>query len=96
MALAGLSKLELLVVSEAFETETTSFWLHPDFNSKDIQTEVILLPAAVAFEKDGTMTNSSRWIQGKKAVVAPKGESMPDGDMIYEIMKRLKKILCKQ
>lgn len=91
MALAGLSKLELLVVSEAFETETTSFWLHPDFNSKDIQTEVILLPAAVAFEKDGTMTNSSRWIQGKKAVVAPKGESMPDGDMIYEIMKRLKK-----
>lgn len=91
MALAGLSKLDMLVVSEVFETETTSFWLHPDLNPKDIKTEVILLPAAVSFEKDGTMTNSSRWIQGKKAVVPAKGESMPDGDMIYEIVKRLKK-----
>src|SRR5699024_12791980 len=69
MALEGLSKLDMLVVSEIFETETSSFWLHPDYNPKDIKTEVILLPAAVTFEKDGTMTNSCRWIQGKKAIV---------------------------
>ncbi|MBY7142068.1 molybdopterin-dependent oxidoreductase [Virgibacillus sp. NKC19-3] len=94
MALEGLSKLDLLVVSEIFETETSSFWQHPDFNSKDIKTEVLLLPAASTFEKDGTMTNSSRWIQGKEAVIPTVGESMPDADILYEIMMRLKKRLA--
>src|SRR5699024_12080503 len=92
MALVGLSKLDLLVVSEVIETETSSFWLHPDYNPKDIKTEVILLPAAVTFEKDGTMTNSSRWIQGKKAIVPPPGEAKPDADIIYELMSKIKKI----
>lgn len=92
IALEGLSKLELLVVSEVFETETSSFWLHPDYNPKDIKTEVILLPAAVTFEKDGTMTNSSRWIQGKEAVIDLPGEAKPDADIIYEIMNKVKEL----
>lgn len=90
MAYEGLSKLDLLVVSEIFETETSSFWLHPDYNPKDIKTEVILLPAAFTFEKDGTMTNSSRWIQGKEAFVEAPGEAMPDADIIFEIMSKIK------
>lgn len=92
MALEGLSKLDMLVVSEIFETETSSFWLHPDYNPKDIKTEVILLPAAVTFEKDGTMTNSCRWIQGKKAIVPAPGEAIPDADIIYELMHKIKKL----
>src|SRR5699024_5921405 len=92
MALEGLSKLDLLVVSEVFETETSSFWLHPDYNPKDIKTEVILLPAAFTFEKDGTMTNSSRWIQGKEAIVEAPGEAKPDADILYELMLKVKEL----
>ncbi|WP_199799055.1 molybdopterin-dependent oxidoreductase [Lentibacillus cibarius] len=90
MALQGLSNLDLLVVSEAFETETSSFWLHPDLNPEDIQTEVLLLPASITFEKAGTITNSSRWIQGKDAIVPARGEAKPDADIIYEFMLKLK------
>ncbi|KLT15143.1 formate dehydrogenase [Neobacillus vireti] len=92
MVWRGLSNLDLLVVAEIFETETASFWQHPDVNPKDIQTEVILLPAAMAFEKAGTMTNSARWVQGKPAAVPAPGEAIPDGDMIYEIMNRVKEL----
>ncbi len=88
----GLSNLDLLVVGEIFETETSSFWQHPDLDPKNVKTEVLLLPAAMAFEKDGTMTNSCRWIQGKKAVVPAPGEALPDADIIYEIMNRVRKL----
>lgn len=92
MVWKGLSNLEMLVVSEIFETETASFWQYPGLDSKEIQTEVILLPAAMAFEKAGTMTNSARWIQGKPVAVRPPGEAKPDGDIIYEIMHRVKEL----
>lgn len=88
----GLRNLDLLVVAEVFETETTSFWQHPDLNPKEVQTEVLLLPAAMTFEKDGTMTNSSRWIQGKHAIVQAPGEAIPDADILYEIMKRVREL----
>lgn len=88
----GLSNLDLLVVGEIFETETASFWQHPDLNPKDVKTEVLLLPAAMAFEKDGTMTNSSRWIQGKHAAVPAPGEALPDADILYEIMNKVREL----
>ncbi|GBF12508.1 formate dehydrogenase, nitrate-inducible, major subunit precursor [Tepidibacillus sp. HK-1] len=88
----GLSKLEMLVVSEVFETETASFWQHPGANPKEIKTEVILLPAAMSFEKAGTMTNSARWIQGKPAAVRPPGEAKPDADIISMILLKLKEL----
>lgn len=91
----GLSTLDLLVVGEIFETETAAFWQYPELNPEEIKTEVLLLPAAMAFEKDGTMTNSSRWIQGKKAAVLPPGESKPDGDIIFEIMERVRELYAE-
>jgi len=92
LAWKGLSKLEMLVVSEVFETETAAFWQHPGANPKEIKTEVILLPAAMSFEKAGTMTNSSRWIQGKPAAVRPPGEAKPDADIISMILLKLKEL----
>lgn len=92
MVWKGLSSLDMLVVGECFETETASFWQYPGLNPKEIQTEVLLLPAAMTFEKDGTMTNSSRWIQGKKAAVKAPGEAKPDADIIYEILNHVKKL----
>ena len=88
----GLRNLDLLVVGEIFETETASFWQHPDLDPKDVKTEVLLLPAAMAFEKDGTMTNSARWIQGKHAIVSAPGEALPDADILYEIMLKVREL----
>ena len=66
---AALSKLKWLVMVENFENETAIFWKAPKEyegpEASQIQTEVFLLPAADFAEKDGTFTNSARWLQWK-------------------------------
>ena len=73
---AALSKLKWLVMVENQETETAAFWKAPTElqgpDASKIQTEVYLLPATNFAEKDGTFTNSARWVQWKwKAVDGP-------------------------
>lgn len=67
-----------MVVSDIFEIETEQFWREPGVNLAEIQTEVIMFPAAFVYEKDGSLTNSSRWIQWKEAAIKPLGEAKPD------------------
>ena len=73
----ALSKLELLVVQDLWETETAAFWKRPGADPKAIQTEVLLLPAAYFMEKDGTITGSGRLVQWRNAAVKPPGEAKP-------------------
>ena len=47
-----------------------------------IPTEVFLLPAAYFAEKDGTFTNSSRWLQWKWAALDPPGEAKADQEIL--------------
>jgi len=86
---AALSKLKWLVVVENVETETASFWKAPrEYEgppAAQIQTEVFLLPAADFAEKDGTFTNSARWLQWKWKAVDPPGQAKAD----QEILARL-------
>ena len=56
------ANLDWLVCCDLFENETSAFWKAPDMNAAEIDTEVFLLPAAGHFEKEGTVTNSGRWI----------------------------------
>ncbi len=66
MVQRGLAELEWLVVRDTDESETASFWyagrpvrdgeIAPD----DIDTEVFLMPGALAAEKAGTFTNTHR------------------------------------
>jgi formate dehydrogenase-N alpha subunit len=76
---AALSKLKWLVMVENYETETAAFWKAPkEYGGPDpskIQTEVFLLPAANFAEKDGTFTNSARWLQWKWKALDPPGQA---------------------
>src|SRR5512140_2821702 len=67
--IAALSKLKWMVVVENVEIETAGFWAAPkEYGGappSQIQTEVYLLPASGFAEKDGTFTNSARWLQWK-------------------------------
>ena len=72
----ALGKLKFLVVMDPLETETARFWEnHGDKNPSDpskIATEVFLLPTTCFAEEDGSLTNSSRWLQWHwKAADAP-------------------------
>ena len=87
---AMMAKLDWLVTVDLWETETSIFWKAPGIDPATIQTEVYMLPAAAHFEKQGTVSNSGRWVQWRyKAVDAP-GEARDDFEIMHELYKKLK------
>jgi formate dehydrogenase major subunit len=75
---AALDKLEWMAVFDLWETETARFWKRPGADPGKIRTEVFLFPAADALEKEGSVTNSSRWIQWRYQAVKPHGDVKSD------------------
>lgn len=89
---SALTKLDMMVVSDLFEVETAQFWREPGVNPSEIKTEVIMFPAAFVYEKAGSLTNSSRWIQWKEAAIKPLGEAKPDLDLLDALFKRIRRL----
>ncbi len=89
---AALAKLDWLVNVNIFHGETSSFWKGPDVDPGKVKTEVFFLPCAVSVEKEGSITNSGRWMQWRYKAVEPRGEAWPDGEIIVELMNRLKEL----
>ena len=96
---AALAKLKWLVVVENSETETASFWKAPaEYGAPEaskIPTEVYLLPAASFAEKDGTFTNSGRWIQWKWKAVDPPGKAKADQEILSRILLAVRELYKK-
>ncbi|SMP74151.1 formate dehydrogenase alpha subunit [Desulfonatronum zhilinae] len=88
----AMTKLDWLVNVNIFQNETGSFWHGPGMDPAKIKTEVFMLPAAVFYEKEGSITNSGRWAQWRYAGPAPMGESKIDGDMMVMLVKRIKEL----
>ena len=92
----ALRKLDWLVVGEAHDTETSSFWRDPSHDPKKIPTEVFLLPSCQRGEKDGTTSNSGRWYQWHYKGFEPAGQSRSMGWMVVEIMNRVRALYEKE
>jgi formate dehydrogenase major subunit len=90
----ALRRLDWLVVRDFFETESASFWYaDPEVTDpKAIPTEVFLLPAASAVEKDGSFTNTERMIQWHERAVLPPCDCRSDSWFVYDLGKRLKEL----
>ena len=86
----ALEQLKYLVCFDLWETETSIFWKRPGANSANIDTEVFLFPAAASFEKEGSITNSGRWIQWRYKAVDPPGVAKSDLWYVDQIYNRLK------
>ena len=87
-----LSKLDMLVVQELWDTETSSFWQKPGVDPKTIQTEVILLPASYFMEKEGTISGSGRMVQWRYQAVQPPGEARVDLDIIDSVFLKVREL----
>lgn len=88
----SLDNLKWLVAADIWWTETALFWKRPEVDSSKIQTEVILLPAAASYEKEGSISNSGRWAQWRwKAVEAP-GQGKADLEIMTLVMKKIKEL----
>jgi formate dehydrogenase major subunit len=88
----AMKKLDWMVNANLFDNETGSFWRGPGMDPSKIKTEVFMLPACVSVEKEGSVSNSGRWMQWRYQGPKPLGNSLPDGDIIMELGHRLKQI----
>lgn len=91
----ALEQLDWLVAVDLFENETATFWKRPGANPADIKTECFFLPAAFSFEKEGTVTNSGRWIQYRWQAVHPLGSARSDTWIMDQLVKQLKKVYAR-
>jgi formate dehydrogenase major subunit len=98
--IAALSKLKWLVIVENVETEAAIFWKAPKEydppEASKIQTEVFLLPAADFAEKDGTFTNSARWLQWKWKALDPPGQAKSDQEIVARIFLAVRDLYKKE
>ncbi len=86
----ALTKLDWMVHVNIFATETSDFWKGPNMKPEDIKTEVFSLPACTWVEKEGSITNSGRWMQWRYMGPRPRGQSRSDGHIMMELGSRLK------
>jgi formate dehydrogenase major subunit len=91
----ALSNLKWLVVMDPFPTTSSEFWHAPGIDSTKVATEVFLLPMTHWIEKDGSFTNSGRWMQWKDAVMPAQGQSMHDHWLLAELHDRVKRLYQK-
>jgi formate dehydrogenase major subunit len=91
----AMTNLDWMVNVNLFDNETGSFWRGPGMNPADIKTEVFMLPACVSVEKEGSITNSGRWMQWRYQGPKPLGNSKADGDIIMELGSKLKALYKK-
>ncbi len=92
----AMDKLDWLVAVDLWQTETAAFWKRPDANPASIQTEVFMLPAACSYEKEGSVSNSGRWMQWRYKAIDPPGEAKSDLWMVNKIMSRLKELYAAE
>ena len=95
----ALKKADWLVVGEIYPDETSEFWKSPGITPeemKTINTTVYRLPCAGFAEKDGSMTNSARWLQWKNVAVPPPGEARLDQDIVAQIFLRVRELYKKE
>ncbi len=86
----ALGKLDWMVNVNLFDNETGSFWKGPGVDPTKVDTEVFFLPACASVEKEGSITNSGRWMQWRYQGPKPLGNSRSDGDIIMELGAKLK------
>jgi formate dehydrogenase major subunit len=95
----ALKKADWLVVGEIYPDETSEFWRSPGITSeemKTINTTVYRLACAGFAEKDGSMTNSARWLKWKNAAVPPPGECRLDQDIVAQIFLKVRELYQTQ
>ena len=86
----ALGRLDWLVTVNPFSTETAEFWRGPGVDPSAVATEVFALPAAVAFEKEGSVTNSGRWAQWRYEAVPPPGDACADLDIMNALFESVR------
>ncbi|MCC6314988.1 MAG: molybdopterin-dependent oxidoreductase [Thermomicrobiales bacterium] len=94
----ALGQLDWLVLRDAFEIESASFWkdspevLAGEIRPEEIGTEVFLMPAALTPEKEGSYTNTQRLMQWHDKAVEPPGDARSEAWFVHRLAQRLREL----
>ena len=88
----AMENLDWMVNVNLFDNETGSFWKGPGKDPSKIKTEVFMLPCAASFEKEGSLSNSGRWMQWRYKAVNPPGQALPDLEIMHELFVKVRKL----
>src|SRR2546429_820987 len=94
----ALKKADWLVVGEIYPDETSEFWKSPGISTdemKQIQTTVYRLPCAGFAEKDGSFTNSARWLLWKNTALPMPGDCRTDQGIVAQIFLKIRELYKK-
>jgi formate dehydrogenase major subunit len=61
-----------------------------------VKTEVFMMPTTHWIEKDGSFTNSGRWMQWKDQVIPPQGNARHDHWVLADLFNRVKTLYQQQ
>lgn len=92
----ALGKLEWLVVRDTEEVESATFWKEGnavrsgELRPETCGTEIFLMPAELAGEKEGTFTNTHRLVQWHDKVIDGSGDNRSELWFMYHLARRLK------
>jgi formate dehydrogenase major subunit len=88
----AMAKLDWMVNVNIFDNETASFWKGPGMDPGEIKTEVFFLPCLTSVEKEGSITNSGRWMQWRYAAAKPPRGPKGDGDIMVELFEKVRSL----
>jgi formate dehydrogenase major subunit len=94
----ALKKADFLVVGEIYPDETSEFWKSPGITQEEMQqikTTVYRLPCAGFAEKDGSFTNSARWLVWKNTAVPTPGDARLDQAILAQLFLRIRDLYKK-
>src|SRR6476469_272482 len=96
----GMANLDWLVVRDFSLIESAMWWQDGpevqtgELSCEDNATEVFFFPAAAHTEKDGSFTNTNRWLQWHHAAVLPDGDARSDLWFTYHLGRRIREKLA--
>jgi formate dehydrogenase major subunit len=97
---AALAQLKFLVIMDPLATETSEFWRnfgeHNAVDPTQIKTEVFRLPTSCFAEEEGSLTNSSRWLQWHWKGAEPPAEARSDIDIMAGLFTRIRTLYQAQ
>ena len=96
----AFAKMKFIVVMDPLQTETARFWEnHGEYNpvdTKSIQTEVFELPTTLFAEEEGSLSNSSRWLQWHWQAQDAPYECRSDIEIMSALHLRMKALYEKE
>ena len=92
----ALENLDWLVGENIFDNETYCFWKGPGVDPAKVKTEVFLLPASASMEKEGSQSNSGRWVQWKYKAAESPDDAIPVGEITIKILDAVRALYAKE